>query len=121
MKPRCATRAVGVRLPLPTDPGDALRCKGEAAGEALGWRAPGVRGGGEASGEAAGEPPAERGVRAKIGDCDMADPAGDRCGSGDPAGRRAGVRGASERGLRGGLALGCDMLGVGRSQEIDRG
>jgi len=74
---------------------------GEAAGEPLAWRTNGVCTG-EASGEAAGEPPAERGVRAKMGDCEAAEPAGERAGSGD----RAGVAGPSERGLRTGLALG---------------
>jgi len=62
----------------------------------------GVRGGGEARGDAAGEAPAERGVRAKTGDCDALEAAGEP--------RRAGVKGALERGLRGGgLAPGCDM------------
>jgi len=92
MKPLCATRGVfcpgregvigfrpGVRTDLP--PGDAM---GERPGEASGdfalagdlacGEAP------EAVGEAAsGE--AERGVRAKIGDCDATD-------LGDPIGRR---------------------------------
>jgi len=58
--------------------------------------AAGVRGGGEA----AGEPPAERGVRAKMGDCEAAEAAGEPA----MAGSRAGVRG--------GLALGCDMVPV---------
>jgi len=73
-------------------------------------RAPGVRGGGEAAGDGAAETPTEPGVRAKIGDCEAAEPAGERCARGeaigDPAGRDcAGDCGAAP-GVRGGLALG---------------
>jgi len=72
---------------------------------------PGDLADGEAAtlGEAAGE--AERGVRAKIGDCDAADP-------GEPTGLRgAGVPGGgglagagTARGERGGLAPGPDIV-----------
>jgi len=56
------------------------------------------------------------GVRLNCGDCDAAEPTGDRCGSGDAVGKRAGVLGAFERGLPGGLPLGWDIATTTRTE-----
>lgn len=120
MNPLCATRGVccpgrdgvtgfrpGVRTDLP--PGEAI---GDRPGEARGDRAFGDLASGEAP-EAAGDAArgeADRGVRAKIGDCDATD-------LGDPTGRRgpgvpgrAGLPGAEGLGDLGGLSPGPDMV-----------
>lgn len=113
MKPRWATRGVcatgregviGARPGVRTDPTDLP--PGEATGRPAGEAA---ACGDDAVGEASGE--ADRGVRAKIGDCDATDP-------GEPTGRRGpgvpggtGLAGAAPvGGERGGLAPGPDIV-----------
>lgn len=123
MNPRCATRGVceaGLRPGVRIEPTDLA--PGEATGEwpkgdlAKGDLAKGDLAGGDlargdaadAVGDAAGE--AERGVRAKIGDCDATDPGEPtgRLGPGVPGG--GGLAGAgTARGERGGLAPGPDI------------